>query len=173
MKEGLSAAQIALIVQAVGLISNTGVANCSDTVPAKSISYCNLLETNIKVKLDENSEVVPILEIASLPNITTPEQLSEYIKTRYINAETGEIDVQGALELVTVLADIIELTTPSMSGNGAAASTRFFNRFSNPVVQGSVNHVGLLNEGEIRLLTEWLDIGAQYYNNAFDIPGAQ
>lgn len=173
VKAGLNPAQIALIVQAIGLISDTGVANCSDTIPAKSISYCNLLTTNLKVQLNENSEVVPLLEIASLPNITTPEQLSEYIKNRYINAATGEIDVQGALELATILADIIELTIPSMSGNGAAASNRFFNRFSNPAIQGSVNHVGLLNDGEMRLLTEWLDLGAQYYNNAFDIPGAQ
>lgn len=173
VKAGLNPVQIALIAQAIGVISNTGVANCSNTLPAKSISYCNLLTTNLKVQLDENSEVVPLLEIASLPNITTPEQLSEYIKNRYINSETGEIDVQGALELATILADIIELTTPSMSGNGSSASNRFFSRFENPAIQGSVNHVGLLTDGELRLLTEWLDLGAQYYNNAFDIPGAQ
>lgn len=173
VKEGLNAAQIALIAQAIGVISNTGVANCSNTMPPKSISYCNLLTTNLKVQLDEDNEVIPLLEIASLPNITTPEQLSEYIKTRYIDADTGEIDVEGALELATILADIIELTTPSMSGRGAASSGRFFSRFNNPLIQGSVNHIGLLNDGEIRLLTEWLDLGAQYYNNVFDVPGAQ
>jgi Hydrazine synthase alpha subunit middle domain len=29
------------------------------------------------------------------------------------------------------------------------------------------NHAGWLSEGELRLLSEWLDIGGQYYNNPF------
>ena len=28
----------------------------------------------------------------------------------------------------------------------------------------------MLSEAELRLLSEWLDIGAQYYNNPFDVP---
>ena len=33
-----------------------------------------------------------------------------------------------------------------------------------------VNHNGLLSPDELRLVAEWLDIGAQYYNNPFDAP---
>lgn len=33
-----------------------------------------------------------------------------------------------------------------------------------------VNHNGLLSPEELRLIAEWLDIGAQYYNNPFDAP---
>lgn len=36
--------------------------------------------------------------------------------------------------------------------------------------QPIVNHNGLLSEAELRLIAEWLDIGAQYYNNPFDAP---
>lgn len=32
----------------------------------------------------------------------------------------------------------------------------------------TVNHIGLLSESELRLISEWLDIGAQYFNNPFD-----
>ena len=32
----------------------------------------------------------------------------------------------------------------------------------------TVNHSGMLSASELRLLSEWLDIGAQYYNNPFD-----
>lgn len=54
---------------------------------------------------------------------------------------------------------------PSMSGAGANASNRFFSRF----VAGGT-HAGYLNEGEQRLIAEWLDIGAQYYNDPFRVP---
>ena len=36
--------------------------------------------------------------------------------------------------------------------------------------QPVVNHNGLLSDVELRLISEWLDIGAQYYNNPFDAP---
>ena len=53
---------------------------------------------------------------------------------------------------------------PSMSANGANNSY-FFDRFD---TGGS--HAGWLSPAELRLLSEWLDIGAQYYNNPFDMP---
>lgn len=58
---------------------------------------------------------------------------------------------------------------PSMSVNGAVASSRFFDRFTTPGI-GTVEHMGLLSPAELRLLYEWLDIGAQYFNNTFDAP---
>ncbi len=33
-----------------------------------------------------------------------------------------------------------------------------------------INHNSLLSESELRLIAEWLDLGAQYYNNPSDIP---
>lgn len=33
---------------------------------------------------------------------------------------------------------------------------------------GSVDHASLLNAAEKRVLTEWIDLGGQYYNNPFD-----
>ncbi len=31
-------------------------------------------------------------------------------------------------------------------------------------------HAGYMSVDELRLVAEWLDIGAQYYNNPFDVP---
>ena len=33
-----------------------------------------------------------------------------------------------------------------------------------------VDHSGMLTPAELRLISEWLDIGGQYYNNSFDVP---
>ena len=77
------------------------------------------------------------------------------------------------------------------SAGSANASTRFFNCFEGgacgapqapplpgncvegegmvvPSTRNTVNHVGLLSEAELHLVSEWLDIGAQYFNNPFD-----
>ncbi len=34
--------------------------------------------------------------------------------------------------------------------------------------RNTINHSGMLTASELRLISEWLDIGAQYYNNPFD-----
>ena len=54
---------------------------------------------------------------------------------------------------------------PYMSSAGARASNRFFSKFD-----AGGSHEGWLTQDELRLLAEWLDIGAQYYNNPFDVP---
>ena len=53
---------------------------------------------------------------------------------------------------------------------GARASGRFFNRFEDSANNATVDHFGFLNSAERRLIAEWLDVGAQYYNNPFDVP---
>jgi len=54
---------------------------------------------------------------------------------------------------------------PSMSTGGALASATFFNRFA-----AGGSHEGRLTPAELRLLSEWVDIGAQYYNDPFLAP---
>jgi hypothetical protein len=56
---------------------------------------------------------------------------------------------------------------------GSALSSNFFQVFTNPPATppaGYVNHVGLLSPVELRMVSEWADIGAQYYNNPFNAP---
>ncbi len=54
---------------------------------------------------------------------------------------------------------------PSLNAGNARTSTRFFSRFA-----AGGSHAGYLTEAELKLLREWVDIGAQYYNNPFDAP---
>jgi hypothetical protein len=49
---------------------------------------------------------------------------------------------------------------PSMVG-GNARGSRFF------TVMANATHAGMLTTAELRLISEWLDIGAQYYNDPF------
>ncbi|MBV1905849.1 MAG: hypothetical protein KUG75_07210, partial [Pseudomonadales bacterium] len=77
--------------------------------------------------------------------------------------QNGDLILDAMGQPIPVLVNIN--VTPSLSVGGANVSPRFMSLFS---PQGS--HNGRLAEVELKLLSEWLDIGAQYYNNPFDVP---
>lgn len=73
--------------------------------------------------------------------------------------------VQTGIDPVTNLPILEPVTVnPSMSAGGARASTRFFSALGTPT------HQDFMSPSELRLLSEWLDIGAQYYNDPFAAP---
>jgi hypothetical protein len=91
-----------------------------------------------------------------------------------------------------VLISTETLSVPAaMRAGSANGSGNFFNCFSGSVcgltnqaplpenctedggtpvtsTRNTVDHSGILSAAELRLISEWLDIGAQYYNNPFD-----
>ena len=56
-------------------------------------------------------------------------------------------------------------TLPALSPAGALSSPRFFTRFA-----PGGTHAGWLKPTELKLVSEWLDIGAQYFNDPFAVP---
>ena len=78
------------------------------------------------------------------------------------------LQVQIGVDPVTGLPILINVPVPPpMSVAGANASPAFFDRFEN---DPNLTHTDLLTDAELRLLSEWLDIGGQYYNDPFDAP---
>lgn len=77
-------------------------------------------------------------------------------------------DAQGNLVLdaagnpIPVLVRV-PIASPAVAGR--AASSRLFSVF-----EGQGSHVGYLSAAELKLLGDWLDIGAQYYNSPFVVP---
>ena len=69
---------------------------------------------------------------------------------------------------VTTTTTVPALPAPMVGGSARASST-FFALFSNAA---DANHYQVLSPAELRVVSEWLDIGAQYYNNPFVIPVA-
>jgi len=61
--------------------------------------------------------------------------------------------------------DVIPIPPPA-SIVGARASGDFFDRFEDAADM----HFEMLSSAERRMIAEWLDVGAQYYNNPFDVP---
>lgn len=80
---------------------------------------------------------------------------------------TGELLLDGFGNPIPVLITIqvpVEAQGPTISVAGSRAGT-FMGKF---LLGGT--HAGDLTAEEIRLLSEWIDVGAQYFNNPFDAP---
>jgi hypothetical protein len=81
-----------------------------------------------------------------------------------------ETDANGDLILDPVTGQPIPVMVPvnvqpTLNVAGALSSPRFFSRFN---VGGS--HVARLSAAELKLISEWIDIGGQYYNDPFVAP---
>jgi hypothetical protein len=61
---------------------------------------------------------------------------------------------------------------PPMAAGSAAGSTTFLRMFDGSFHDPVLDHTGYLSPAELRLITEWLDIGAQFYNDPFVAPVA-
>ncbi len=73
--------------------------------------------------------------------------------------DQGAVDING-----DPILEPVAIGSP-LTAAGAIVSPAFFNRFSSTGA-----HPEWLSEAELRLISEWLDLGAQYYNNPFDAP---
>jgi hypothetical protein len=113
------------------------------------------------------------LELTDGPSANQPDHFNSY---RELLVPDNELELSlGALQdrMVQVGTDPVtgapifqSVTVASpMSVAGAIASPRFFDRFA-----GDPVHDGLLTAAELRLVSEWLDVGGQYFNNPFDAP---
>ncbi len=75
-----------------------------------------------------------------------------------------DVLVNGPIDPTTGLPTQVPVSLgPPMVAGSAAASTQFFREFAT-----GGTHAGYLSPAELRVVSEWLDIGAQYFNNPFD-----
>jgi len=115
------------------------------------------------------------LELTDQLSIEEPDHLHAYrelLLTDNLQEVVGTELLERTQPAVDADGNPIDIPIPNPNGSpariaGAGASIRFFSRFENPT---DLVHYGILSGAERRLIAEWLDIGAQYYNNPFDVP---
>ncbi len=147
------------------------------------LSYTELTATTQKQILDENDVLttqIPVCELSPVDRYADIPQCEIVLDTNGLPTCTGVSNCPFVQDAITgaVLLDALGVPTPriitinvaaSMSRGSARGSARFFNKFANfNAATDTVDHRGLLNTSELKLLAEWLDIGGRYYNNAFD-----
>ena len=65
----------------------------------------------------------------------------------------------------------VQLAAP-MSAGSSVNSTAFLSMFDGTYHDPVLDHTGYLTPAELRLISEWLDIGGQFYNDPFVAPVA-
>ena len=93
--------------------------------------------------------------------LVATDNLQEVVNGALVDAQQQVgVDIDG-----NPIFDVIPIASPA-SVAGARSSGDFFGRFEDP----ANSHYNMLSSAERRLIAEWLDVGAQYYNNPFDVP---
>ena len=76
--------------------------------------------------------------------------------------------------IMGVLQDVVPTVTLAapMTAGSAAGATAFFRMFDGNYHDPVLDHTGYLTPAELRLISEWIDIGGQFYNDPFVAPAA-
>jgi hypothetical protein len=74
--------------------------------------------------------------------------------------------------LPTTVLVPVSLAPPMIAGSAGDSVPKFLRMFDGSFHDAVLDHTGFLTPAELRLITEWLDIGAQYYNDPFVAPAA-
>jgi hypothetical protein len=78
----------------------------------------------------------------------------------------------GANGQPTTIMVPVSLAPPMTAGSASGSVVKFLRMFDGTYHDPVLDHTGFLTTAELRLITEWLDIGAQYYNDPFVAPVA-
>ncbi len=131
--------------------------NDNDFDDAYVTSYNELFRTDLKQNLLEDNLVEDYI-IVDVP-VIDPETMLPVL------------DDDGNPVTMPEIRNTGENFAPVMNARGARNSAAFFQVFEQGYVDDEEHdHYGLLSEHELKLIAEWLDVGAQYYNNPFDTP---
>lgn len=114
------------------------------------------------------------LDLTSTPSTVEPLQFTSYQQLLFTHDEQAVN--MGAVQNVLVpgppgpKGQATTMPVPvgpylNAGSANAALSSQFLNRFA---ANSGSTHAGYMSAAELRIITEWLDIGAQYFNNPFD-----
>ena len=116
-----------------------------------------------------DSDVKPMTIFRSYEELLSPDDELEIVGgVLQIKPDEILLDIDGnpVLDANGVAIVTRDFTVgPSIRTSGAADSNTFFGVFA-----PGGSHEGRLTSAELRLISEWVDIGAQYYNSPFDAP---
>ncbi len=137
----------------------------------------NCLNCHTPTDPANNAARVPAgqLELQDGLSVDEPDHFHAY-RELLVTDNLQELDANG------VLVDVLQVVGQDANGNdilapipiappaqegSARASSDFFDRFNDP---NDLDHFNILSKAELRLIAEWMDVGAQYYNDPFDAP---
>jgi len=141
--------------------ANTCV-NCHTATRTQVVS-CTPAGTTTPVNVTLGIPAAGGLELDPDPAQLPTQQLRAYVQLVSTHTTTT-FSLDSACVQVSTGAQVAGSIIP-----GSAAASLFFSVVTGNVV-GTVNHRAYMTASELRLVAEWVDVGAQYYNNPFAAP---
>ncbi len=138
----------------------------------RQCASCHVTQLNIVTGLMEDAPAY-----LDLSEGQSDQNIDHYKAYRELAAGDNQLVDDGLGGLTNLLVDTGELdefdqpilvpvgVSRSLTPGNAFNSGRFFSKF-----ESGGSHEGWLSPAELKLIAEWVDIGAQYYNNPFDAP---
>jgi len=156
----------------------------TDPTPDRTCSLChNQLDAASAFQVPAGQ-----LDLTSGPSTVDPTVVTSYEELLFAHNEQALnmgalqdllVPVPGPPDPVTGLPTTVmvpvSLAPPMIAGSAGDSVAKFFSMFDGSDKNTDptyTNHTGFLTPAELRLITEWLDIGAQYYNDPFVAPAA-
>lgn len=164
-----------LDVDGVTVLADDTCTSCHSDTDAMGMPMVPAAQLDLSdgVSADEADHLKSYREL--LFNDNEQELMDGALQDRLVQATDGagnllfELDEDGNLLLDADGNPIPILITvnvaPSLRVAGALASPRFFDIFG-----PAGSHAGRLSDAELKLVSEWIDIGGQYYNDPFAVP---
>jgi hypothetical protein len=136
--------------------------NCHTATHTQTVS-CTPAGTNTPIKVTYGVAPAGGLELDADPAQLPTAQLRAYVQLLTTHTTSGFI-----LDPACVPVRVDSQVPGSITAGSAEASSFFKVVTGNSV--GTVNHKAYMTPSELRLVAEWADVGAQYYNNPFAAP---
>ncbi|MEM7096989.1 MAG: hypothetical protein AAF541_01930 [Pseudomonadota bacterium] len=164
-----------LDVDGITVLADNTCTSCHNTVDTMAMAIVPAAQLDLSdgPSADEADHLRSYREL--LFNDNEQELVDGAVVDRLVQATDGqgnllfETDEDGELVLdaddnpIPILVTVG--ITPALLVNGASASARFFDVFAN-----GGTHAGRLTPSELKLISEWIDVGGQYYNDPFATP---
>jgi Hydrazine synthase alpha subunit middle domain len=136
--------------------------NCHTATNTQTVP-CTPAGTSTPINVTINLPAAGGLELDADPNQTAATQLRAYVQLVATHTtSTFSLDP-------TCVPVRVDSQVPGSITNGSAAASPFFKVLTGNSV-GTVDHATYMSPSELRLVAEWADVGAQYYNNPFAAP---
>ncbi len=132
-----------------------------DQVTTHMVSYRELFTADVELELDGGTLI--IRQIQATDGNGNP---------IFQTDNNGDPILDGDGNPIPVLVTVPVNPSLTAGNSGSNRSRTFFERLSGQRVD-TVDHTGFMSDSELRLIREWVDNGAQYYNNPEDAPLAQ
>jgi hypothetical protein len=136
--------------------------NCHTATRTQVVS-CTPAGTTTPVNVTLGIPAAGGLELDADPAQLPTQQLRAYVQLVSTHTTTT-FSLDPACAPVSTGTQVAGSITPT-----SAAGSLFF-KVMNGSAAVTVNHRGYMTASELRLVAEWVDVGAQYYNNPFAAP---